>query len=130
MGNFSNIPDVRELIKTHGTKIFIYFAIRGTSDDFDPYTKNYTYTELPPKAIIGYLVQISPEKLVWKEYGLQEIGAVEILCDDRYKDWFKHCHRIVINGEDYSVFKIGNGSRVLVQDRPGGLIRVILEKKG
>ena len=125
-----SIPHVKELIKVNGTKISIYFGIRSAGEDFDPREQNYDYTNLPYKTIKGYIQTISPEKLVWKEYGLQEMGAVEVLCEAKYKEWFKMCNRVVIDSEDYSVFKIGNGNRVLIQDRPGNIIRVVLEKKG
>jgi len=124
------IPFIKDLIRINGTKIYIYMGMKSAGDDFDPYTKNYTYTDMNPKVIKGYIQMISPEKLVWKQYGLQEMGAVEVLCESKYKELFKHCNRVVINGEDYSVFKVGSGNRVLVQDRPGDIIRVVLEKKG
>ena len=130
MGNFSNIPNIKELIGVNATKIKVYFATKYAGDDFDPYEKNYTNSYLNPKTIQGYVTQISPEKLVWKEYGLQEMGAIEILCDSRYKNWFKICAKVEVGTDEYSVFKVGTGSRVLIQDRPGNLIRVVLEKKG
>ena len=37
---------------------------------------------------------------------------------------------IVVNDVEYSVFKSAEGSRVLIYDRAGDLIRVILQKKG
>jgi hypothetical protein len=124
------MPFLKNLIQEQGTKIYIYFGVREYNEDYDPYNKNVDYVNLNPHVIMGYVQMISPEKLVWKQYGLQEMGAVEVLCESRYKDWFKTCTRVVINGEDYSVFKVGNGKRVLIQDRPGNMIRVVLEKKG
>ena len=130
MGNFPNVPNIRELVKANGTKVYIYFATKSAGDDYDPEEKNFIYTNMNPLVIKGYVTMISPEKLVWKQYGLQEMGAVEVLTESKYKNWFKICNKIVINDAEYAVFKIGNGNRVLIQDRPGNMIRVVLERKG
>jgi hypothetical protein len=122
--------DIKKFIKEEGVKVLIYFAVKSTGDDYDPEDRNYTYTNLNPKCIKAWVSQISPEKLVWKQYGLVEQGALELITDSKYTEWFKKCNRIVINEVDYSVYKVGADSRVLVQVRPGNLIRVVLEKKG
>jgi hypothetical protein len=127
MGNFPNVPYIKDLIANNGTKILVYFATKVAGEDFDPYTKNYERVNLPPKCIIGYVLQVTPEKLVWKQYGLQEMGAVEILCESKYKDWFKNCNRVVINGNDYSVFRLGSGKQAMIHERAGGIIKVSLE---
>ncbi len=127
MGNFPNIPYIKDLINKNGQKITVYFATKEAGADFDPETKNYTWTDLPPKTIMGYITQLTPEKLIWKQYGLQETGAIEVLCEAKYKDWFKYCNRIVYAGNDYHVFRLGQGKLATIQDRPGGLIKVTLE---
>ena len=126
----NNIPFVKDLINSQGKKIYIWFAVKSAGSDFDPAEKNYEYTDLNAHVIKGYVQMISPEKLVWKQYGLQEIGAIEVLCEAKYKDWFKKCSKIEVDGNEYAVFKIGSGNRVLIQDRPGNIIRVVLERKG
>lgn len=127
MKNFPKIPFIKELIGLNQTKIYIYFATKEAGEDFDPETKNYTWTNLPPKTITGYITQLTPEKLVWKNYGLQEMGAISVLCEAKYKEWFKHCNRVVVNGNDYSVFRLGAGKQATIEDRPGNLIKVTLE---
>ena len=125
-----NIPFIQKLIKEHGTKILVYPAVKSVGDDYDAEEKNYTWTDLPPYSLRGYIQQISPEALVWKTYGLQEMGAIEILCEAKYKNWFKIANKVVVNGDEYSVFKTGVNNRVLIQDRPYNNIRVILQRKG
>lgn len=125
-----NIPFIQKLIKENGTKILVYPAVKSVGDDYDAEEKNYTWTDLPPYTLRGYVQQISPEALVWKAYGLQEMGAIEILCEAKYKNWFKVANRVVVNGDEYSVFKTGTNNRVLIQDRPYNNIRVILQRKG
>jgi len=111
------------------TKITIYFSTKSAGDDFDPYEDNYTYSNLNPLTIKGYVTELSPEALVWKQYGLQEIGAKEVLCDSKYADWFRKANKIVIDGDEYSIFKEGVGNRAIIQKRPMKLIRVVLQKK-
>jgi glutathione peroxidase-family protein len=124
------IPFIQQIIKENGNKILIYPAVKQVGDDFDPWEKNYEYVDMNPYTLKGYVSMISPEALVWKQYGLQEMGAIEILCEAKYKNWFKVANKVVVNGEEYSVFKTGTNNRVLIQDRPYNNIRVILQRKG
>lgn len=130
MGNFKNIPELKRLITENGTKITIYFGVNEISEDSDPYEKKYAIRLLNPKTIKGYVTEISPEKLVWKKYGLEEMGAVEILCEEKYDSWFRNCHKIIINDKEYCVFKEGVGKKAVIQSRPGKIIRVVLSRKG
>ena len=88
---------LEKIIKENSTKIYIYFSTATVGDDFDPYEQNYTYTNLNPLVIKGYVRDISPEALVWKQYGLREMGAKEIICDKRYRNWFEKCNLSLIH---------------------------------
>lgn len=122
------LPFLQRLIKDSGTKVYLYFATKMAGNNFDPYEKNYVDVTLNPNVIRGYMTTISPEALVWTQYGLNEIGSIELFCETKYSAWFKQAKRIVIEGNDYSVFTAGG--RLMIQDRPYGVIRVILQKKG
>ena len=71
------------------TKVQIFFSYTTWGDDADPYENNTTDAKLNPKTIKAYVRDVSPEALVYKQYGLHEVGAKEILCDARYKEWFE-----------------------------------------
>lgn len=125
-------PMIRKLFKdSHYTsQVQVYFAQKYAGNDFNARENNYRWRNLNPLTIKeAYIRELSSEALVWKQYGLKEIGAKEILCDKRYKNWLEICNKITIQGEDYSVFKEGTGNRVLIQERPFNMIRVILQKK-
>lgn len=126
----TQFKEVKKLIRQTGSKVFIYFGVREAGDDYDEEEQNFAYVNLNATCIKGWVSQISPEKLTWKQYGLENTGAVELLCDAKYKNWFKYCNKIVIDDVEYSVFKSAVGSRVMIYDRAGDLIRVILQKKG
>jgi len=92
------------------TKIMIYFATKTDEDGYDPYEGNLTSTKLNPKTIRGYIHAVTPQQLIYKQYGLSNIGAVEIICDEKYMNWFKKAHKIVINNIDYKTLVVGNAA--------------------
>ncbi len=110
------------------TKIDVYFATKSTDDSYDPEEKNYVYTNLNPHTIRGYVRYLDPTKLIYKNYGLSEQGAVEILIDGKYEDWMRNCNRIVIDGKDYCVYREATGKRALITERPFNLLKVVLRK--
>ena len=112
------------------TKIQIFMSTKAGGDDYDPYEAKFTFTNLNPITIKGYVRQISIESLIYKEYGLHQVGAVEVICEAKYKNYFLNSNKIVINDVTYQVFKEGVGNRVLIQERPYNLLRVILNRNG
>ena len=125
------LRDAQYLIRhtEFSTKIKIFFSTKIAGDAFDPYEENYTHTTLNPQTIRGYVTDISPEALIFKEYGLHNIGAVECLVEDRYENWFENAEKIEINDVTYQVFRHGTGSKSILQKRPFKLLRVILQRK-
>lgn len=125
------IKNVRNLFRDKNLtkKVQLYFHTLTAGEDFDPEEKNYTETDLNPVTLKAIVTQVSPEALVWKQYGLAETGAVEILADKVHINKFKICSRVVIEGDEFQVFKDGTGDRALIQERSGNLIRVILQRK-
>lgn len=125
------IPEIKKLLanKDFSTKVQLYFSTKTMGDDYDPFSKNFSYNELSPVTVRGLVRELSPEALVWKQYGLAESGAVELITDKKYLDWFKNCTKIIIDGEIYTVFKDATGDRVQIQKRSNDVIRVILQKR-
>ncbi len=121
---------IKKLINhsSYNTKVRIYFSTKSFGDDYDPYEAKATYTNLNPLTIKAYVREISPEALVWKQYGLQNMGAKELLCEDKYKNYFENCNKLEIAGVDYFVFKEGTGNKTLIIERPNKLLRVIITK--
>lgn len=110
------------------SKISIFFSTKGTDDEYDDREQNYVYTNLNPQTILGYVRDFSPTSLVWKNYGLSETGAKEILCDDKYEDWFRNCNKIEIDDDEYEVFREASGNRVLITKLPYKVIKVVIKK--
>jgi len=126
-----NIPSLHELIKDkeYTTNVQLSFATQTAGPDFDPETNNYTLTNLNPITIRAIIRQISPSSLVWKQYGLNQIGAVEIITDSKYKDWFEKANRIAIHNQDYTLFREATGGRAVILDLANNLIKVTLNKR-
>jgi len=114
--------------KEFTTKVRISFATKAAGDDFDPHEANYVYTKLNPQTIKAYVSSIAPEKTYWKQYGLAETEIKEIICEDRYKEWFEQCEEIEIDNKKYQVFKYG-GTKTAITDRPYKMIRVTVSRK-
>ncbi len=123
------IPFIKRLIEDNSTKILIYFSTKTAGDDYDDYEKNYTYTNLNPHSIKAYVTEISPSALKWTEFGLKEMGAKEIICEEKYRGWFENCNKIEIDGDEYEIFREATGNRAIIQKRAYRLIRVMLQKK-
>jgi len=115
--------------KQFRTKAKLYFSTKTAGADFDPYEENYTTSNLNPVIVKGYVKQLTVTSLVWKNYGLKEQGAIEFFCREKYRNWFENCNRILINDEDYEVFKEGTGGKCIITSRPFQIIKVILQKK-
>ena len=112
------------------TAVTVYPSIAREGKEYDQYENNLTRTNLNPVTIWGYLKTVSAEALVYKQYGLHELGAKEFICEAKYKNYFLIANRIVINGADYQVFISGTGSRLMITDLPGQLIKVVLSRNG
>jgi len=110
------------------TKVQLYMSTKTAGLDYDSDEQNYTYTNLNPITINAYVSEVSAEGLVFKAYGLQNIGAKSILCEAKYKNMFENCNKITIDGDNYTVFREGTGSKTLISNRPKGLIRVIIQR--
>ena len=124
------IPFVSQIFKHSDfcTKITIYFSQKTAGDYYDPYEENYTYTNLNPITIKGYVSEITSEALVYKQYGLQNVGAKEILCDVKYKNYFVKCNKLEIDGDNYIVYKEGTGNKTLISNRTKKIIRVVVTR--
>ena len=126
-----NIPDLHDLVsnKEFTTNIQISFATQSAGADYDPETKNYILTNLNPITIRGLVRQLTPSSLVWKQYGLNQIGAIDIITESKYKSWFEKANKITIDEEDYCLFREATGGRAVIMKLANNLIRVTLNKR-
>ena len=110
------------------TQIQIFMSKLTAGQDYDSFGNNYTPSNLNPVTVYGYVREITPETAYWKQYGLYQTGMVEIICEDRFYEYFKLANSIVIAGVTYQVFIEGTGNKVMITRRPGQLLRVVLTR--
>jgi len=124
------IPFISKILKhsDFATPIQISFSTKTAGAGYDPYEDNYTYTSLNPISIKGYVNEVSPQALVYKMYGLQNMGAKEIICDAKYKNHFTLANKIEIDGDNYTVFKEGTGGKTLISNLTKKLIKVVVTR--
>ena len=123
----------KSLLKTlennqFSTKIRLYFSSKIIGEFFDSYERVYTHVNQNPITIKGYVTEISAEALVWKQYGLSEIGAKEITCNKKYAPWFKLASKIEIDGDSYQTYKENVGGKFLISELPLNLVKIIVMK--
>jgi len=111
------------------TKITLIFSYRTAPEGYDPYEKVEEEHYLNPKTIKGYVNEITPEAQYYKQYGLSNGQAKEIICDSKYYEWFKLCRKVQIDGVDYQVFNLGSASNSTITKRPMSLLRVAVVRK-
>lgn len=124
--------DITSLLKEkyQQTSIEFYFGTKVKQNGSDDYEMVYDTSLLNSRILKeAFTREIEAEKLVWKQYGLKELGAIEVLCDGRYESWFRNSDKTVINNREYEIFKSAASDRVLIQKRPFNMIRIIMRLK-
>lgn len=109
------------------TKIQLFFSTKTIGEDYDSREGNYTTTNLNPITVKAYVRDLQAEKVVWRSYGMSEAGYKEILISDRYVNYFRLANKIVIDSDEYQVYK-GNGNRFMIEKRPFNTSRIIISK--
>lgn len=125
--------DVSSLFKDRYEQVAIecYFSKQVVNAGSDELEMKYSNETTGMRVINeAFIRELSAERLVYKQYGLKELGALEILCDARYTDWFKLATKIVVNNTEYEVYsdKLSNNGS-LIQKRPFNMIRVTITKR-
>ena len=131
MSKLRKLGFINKLLKNteHSTKIYLYFATKTAGDDFDPYENNYTFSNLNPIIIKGYVRELTSESAFYKQYGLHQSGMKQILCDSRWRSALENANKIVIDSITYQTFKAGTGNKTLITKRPHQMLRVVVSRK-
>lgn len=115
------------------TKIKLWFAVEIAEEGYDKWEDNTTPSNLNPKTVRGYVHNITPEQLIYKQYGLANMGAVEIIVDEKFYNWFKIANKIEIADINFRVMREGNADGTpsnprgtVVAKRAFKMVRVVL----
>lgn len=116
-------------LKKYKTNITFYFGYNTKDENFDTYENNYVKTLINPLTVKAFVRELSITSLIFRHYGLEYKGAVELLIDETYLNWFKICTKIKINDNYYEVFRSSVGQYSSIRQAPFGLLLVVLERK-
>lgn len=72
----------------------------------DPFEKNTSKTMLNPVYVkCIFPKDFSFSSLVWEMSGLKDSGSKICICENKYYNLLKNCHKIIINSENFSVYQ-------------------------
>lgn len=100
-------------------KIALVF-LRGAKtreEDFDPFRNTgYVQKNQNPLPVKVLTKTVSPNSLVFKEIGLTEAGAIQIILHDRDVELIKNSEKIIIENREYYVFNNVVGNKLQIFD--------------
>lgn len=102
-------------------KIALVF-LRGAKtreEDFDPFRNTgFVQQNQNPLPVKVLTKTVSPNSLVFKEIGLTEAGAIQIILHDRDVELIKNSEKIIIENREYYVFNdaVGNKFQIFPSD--------------
>lgn len=121
--------DFLKLIRDYQITASVYPAYARKDETYDEQENNKVKYNLNPLPVKCYARELSPQSLVYRNYGMEHTGSLEILVDRHYLQWFLICNKVVINGNEYEVFKSGVGQYSSVREGPFSLVALVLTRK-
>lgn len=99
----------------HKKALVFLRGAKTKEENFDPF-RNVGYVQqnqnpLPVKVLTQ---TITPSSLIFREMGLTETGAIQIILANRDVELFKNSERIVIDKKDYYVYRDAVGGKVQI----------------
>ncbi len=113
------------------TPVSLYFIdTKVPGPNFDPERNDgYIVTLQNPVTIQAIVRDIQPERLVLKEMGLTESGAIELLIKAKDLQALQIAEKIIYFGVEYYKYNDAIGKKFLIWKRPFGYYRVWLFRK-
>ncbi len=113
----------------YGDTLWIYLkGLNTKGENYDPYLNEgqtiQDQSPIPIKAL--YVRPVSTSSLVYRELGLQEVGAIEAVIDNCDVNALKMATKIKYDEQFYSVWKKGLGNKVLFTKLAFNQTKVIL----
>ena len=113
-------------------KAFVFLRGAKSKDaNFDPdRDTGYVQQNQNPLTVKVLTQTITPNSLVFREMGLTEAGAIQIILADRDVELFKNSEKITIDNSDYYVYKDLVGGKVLILPTQfASFSKIILSRK-
>jgi hypothetical protein len=108
------LTELKHFYQLEGESILIYPGHEKKIDPFDE-TKEITYlSPIPIKALVK---DFSPKALVWKDYGIKDIGTKQVMIEPKYLSLIENCVKLKIRDEEYTVFKDAASNKLQIWQR-------------
>lgn len=113
-----NIDDkiFNQIFRQHHKKALVYLRSSKTKvNNFDPLRDTGFVQQKQNPLPVKVLTQtITPSSLIFREMGLTETGAIQIILADRDVELFKNSEKITIDGKDYYIYRDAVGGKVQI----------------
>jgi len=102
-----------ELFRKYRKTALVYLkAVKSKGDNFDPFRDTgYDEVSKNPLPVKVLTHTISPTSLVYREMGVTEAGAIQIIVHDRDVTLIQNSDKISIDGKDYYVYSDSVGNK-------------------
>ncbi len=105
--------------KYRKTALVFLRGAKTREEDFDPFRNTgFVQQNQNPLPVKVLTKTVSPNSLVFKEIGLTEAGAIQIILHDRDVELIKNSEKIIIENKEYYVFNdaVGNKFQIFPTD--------------
>ncbi len=105
--------------KYRKTALVFLRGAKTKEEDFDPFRNTgFVQQNQNPLPVKVLTKTVSPNSLVFKEIGLTEAGAIQIILHDRDVELIKNSEKIIIENREYYVFNdaVGNKFQIFPTD--------------
>lgn len=122
-----NKPSFLDLNHLRDELVTLKVVVKKETVD-DPYEKNKIVSiAFNPKYIKGIVREIDGSRLVWELYGLKEKGAIELICDKKYKSLLKKASTLEYKDESYVIYKSSRSKKSKITQKDNYLV-IVLER--
>lgn len=101
--------------KKRKTALVFLRGAKSRESNFDPFRDTgFVQKNQNPLPVKVLTKVITPSSLIFREMGLTEAGALQIILQDRDVELFKNSEKITIDNIDYYVFRDAVGGKVQI----------------
>lgn len=120
-----------QIFRDQSQKVAIHLrSSKSKGNNYDPFRDlSYEITKSNPLWVRALIRQITSNALIFKEMGLTESGALQIIIKKNDLSLVKMAERIEIDGEKYYLFQDAIGNKFQTFQLPVSYTKVILSRR-
>lgn len=124
--------DVQDKIfREYSIKIAVYLKTQNTKgDNFDPFRNlGYEITKQNPVWLQALIKDVAPNSLIYRQFGLTEAGAKQILIKKEDIPFIRLSEKITIDNINYYIYNDAVGNKLQIFELPFNYSKVIIFRK-